>query len=351
VLLGLLVLGVGSANASTTAPKSFFGIVPQTPLDAGDYQVVDESNAGTVRLILSWPAVQPDSTTTNWSGFDHQVEMASQQGIRVLPFIYNSPDWIGGCSSDCSTHAPSTPQALGHWKKFVAAAEDRYGPGGEFWSAHPGLPKLPIRAWQIWNEQNSKTFFTPKPDPKLYEKMLSRAADAIYSRDRKANVILGGMFGTPAGGGGKAIAAADYLDRLYKIRGAKNDFDGIALHPYSRGVDFVERQVKIARRALKRAHDSSTDLWITEIGWASGGKPSSLNVGSQKAQADRLKEAYSLFEKNRKAWNVRLVAWFSFQDSPASDSFCFFCAKSGLLTEDGKKKASYLAFKRIAGRR
>ena len=47
-------------------------------------------------------------------------------------------------------------------------------PEGSFWSEHPELPALPIRAWQIWNEQNSPTFFAPKPSVRAYARMLTR---------------------------------------------------------------------------------------------------------------------------------------------------------------------------------
>jgi len=337
-----------SAVSSASANSSFYAIVPQVTLKAKDYRQIDRANAGTVRLILNWSSIQPTKSTTNWAYFDAQVKMAADRGIKILPFLYGSPDWIGGCSHDCGTHPPSTRKALSRWKHFVGLAAKRYGPGGVFWQHYDGKAR-PIRVWQVWNEQNSKTFFTPKPSPKIYARVLDKASKAIRARDRKAEIVLGGMFGTPGGGhGNHAIAAADYLRKLYKISGAKHDFDGIALHPYARSIDSVKLQVQLARHELRRAHDSKTDLWITELGWASGGKPNPLNVGSKKAQAQRLTDAFKMFHSHRQEWNVRLVSWFSWQDSHASDSFCFFCDKSGLVTGKGKKKPAYSAFKRLA---
>ena len=350
VLAAALLTALSAFGLSSTAAanSSFFGIVPQVPLNTSGYKGIDKAKAGTVRLIMCWPAIQPNASTTDWAGFDNQVRMAADRGIRVLPYPYGSPDWIGGCSKNCGTHPPSNAKALGRWKRFLRAAGKRYGPGGKFWKGYDGKSQ-PIRVWQIWNEQNSKTFFTPKPDPKIYAKMLSKASRALHSQDRKAEIVLGGMFGTPGGGhGNHAIAASDYLRKLYAIDGARKDFEGIALHPYSRSIKFVKKQVTLARSALRKAHDSKTDLWITEIGWASGGKPNPLNVGSKKAQAKRLTDSFKMFKHHRKQWNVRLVAWFAWQDSHASDSFCFFCSKSGLLTEGGKKKAAYSAFRRLA---
>ena len=51
---------------------------------------------------------------------------------------------------------------------------------------------LPIRVWQILNEQNSSKYFAPKVDVKKYAKLLKAASAAIYQQDRKADVVLGG---------------------------------------------------------------------------------------------------------------------------------------------------------------
>ena len=103
---------------------------------------------------------------------------------------------------------------------FLAAAVARYGPDGEFWPPNPLLPELPIRDWQLWNEQNSPTFYEPKPNvERLREAARTPASKAIAREDPGAEIILGGMFGTPLGGRKPAIAAWDFLEKLYRARG------------------------------------------------------------------------------------------------------------------------------------
>ena len=43
----------------------------------------------------------------------------------------------------------------------------RYGPGGSFWDRHPRLPRLPVRAWQVWNEPNLPVFGRRDPTRRL----------------------------------------------------------------------------------------------------------------------------------------------------------------------------------------
>ena len=47
-----------------------------------------------VRIPIDWGSVQPTRNGAfDWSGFDSQVEAASQAGIEVLPFLSGAPDW------------------------------------------------------------------------------------------------------------------------------------------------------------------------------------------------------------------------------------------------------------------
>ncbi len=111
--------------------------------------------------------------------------------------------------------------------------------------------------------------------------------------DREAEIVLGGMFGTPLGGTRPAIAAWKYLAKLYRQKGAQKQFDGVAAHPYGSKLDNVKIQLELLRDEMVAAGEGDADLWITEIGWASGGPPNPLNRGIQ-GQADRLREHLQL---------------------------------------------------------
>ena len=75
---------------------------------------------------------------------------------------------------------------------------------------------------------------------KGYAKLLDEAAAAIRSRDRGADVVLGGM--AELAGSRKATTASLHTSRgLYRRRGArKPDFDGVAVHPYGAKVASVK---------------------------------------------------------------------------------------------------------------
>jgi hypothetical protein len=227
---------------------------------------------------------------------------------------------------------------------FVRDAVARYGPNGAFWVANPGLPQVPITAWQVWNEQNSKSFYRPRPNAAKYVKLLAAANGAVKSVDPNADVILGGM--AELAGSRKAIPGPKYLKQLYRRKGAKNHFDGVAPHPYGAKLKAVQQQVNLFRTAMKRGGDRGADLWITELGWGSarGGNP--LNRGP-KGQAKNLKQAFGYFTRRAGRLNVRAVTWFSWMDSQSR--ICAWCAKSGLFTRQLAPKRSWDAFTRFTG--
>src|ERR671923_67578 len=114
----------------------------------------------------------------------------------------------------CALALPA--QAKEQWKEFVAMVVQRYGAGGEYWSTaypiqHPGAQPLPVTAWQLWNEENG-----PKhahyPNPTEYAELVKISHEAIASRDPAADLVLGGMFGTPTGEGG--VDALDFLSAV-----------------------------------------------------------------------------------------------------------------------------------------
>ena len=177
--------------------------------------------------------------------------------------------------------------------------------------------------------------------------MLHAAHTAIAARDPGARLILGGMFGTPFAGLGPGIAAWDFLARLYREPGARRDFDAVAPHPYAARFAGVRNQIERFRARMARAGDRRAGLWITELGWASGGVPHPLNPGPA-GQAQRLRRAFEYLLRRRSELRLQNITWYSWRDNSAGD-LCVWCPESGLLTEDGSAKPSFDVFREMTG--
>src|SRR5262249_654445 len=153
--------------------------------------------------------------------------------------------------------------------QFVTDAVNRYKPGGTFWSspywvsfaaAHPGIQPMPIIDWQLWNEVNSPSYSTYHPNPRQYAALLKVTGAAVHGAAPWGRVILAGLFHRPVQR--RAIPLPAYLNALYKIKGTKNAFDALAVHPYATAPGAALALVRSVRRLTRRHGDGSAPIWV-----------------------------------------------------------------------------------------
>ena len=337
MLLATAILA-GSLSAGA-APREFYGTVSIKTPTAKQFDRMGRGRVGTIRALLYWGGVQAlGPQYHDWSDYDPIVRRAARNRIRVLPMIFGSPGWAAR-----QVKFPPRPGRRDEFKAFVRAAVERYGSGGSFWAANPGLPQLPFRWWQLWNEENSPTFWSRRPSAKSYKRLLAPASRAIRAADPSAKVLLGGLFPTPAVRG--AISMQRFLKGLYRA-GAKSLFDGVAVHPYARTPGKALEVVDDARRTMRRHGDGKTPVWITEVGWATSGQRTAVTV-KPRVQARYLRQTFTMAARSRKRRHIAGVLWYSFKDTRRR----VWIYRTGMFTAAGKPKPSWRAFVRLTGGR
>jgi hypothetical protein len=351
--LTALFLPAASSGAPPRAPADFFGVAPQTALTDEDATYMRAGGIGSVRLPLVWAAIQPtEKGGYEWGSFDQILGVVSRARLRVLPSIGTTPRWL---ARKGTTLPVQNGRQRAAWSAFLRAAVARYGPHGTFWAEHgPGsaepVPKLPIRAWQIWNEPNFFYFAYPV-SPSRYAKLVSISSGAIKGTEPRADVVLAGLFGEPTAGGKRGMPAATFLDQLYSQPGLKSRFDGIALHPYAVDSEALEELVEGLHEVAVENRDPRVALYITEMGWGSQNDFNQVAFEQGiRGQVRQLRDAYRYLLKNRHRLHVKQVHWFSWKDIPGSCTFCdsvgFFRAGPGF-----KPKPAWHAFVALAGGR
>ncbi|HEV7615605.1 MAG TPA: hypothetical protein VGO36_05195 [Solirubrobacterales bacterium] len=363
VLLLLTCLGTalffgaqtGSAKPPITAPKGFFGIGPQTTLTDRDAEYMVAGGIESIRWPLPWNGVQPTQKgPLLWEGFDDVVEVAARHGLTVLPFVYGTPSWIARKYTTLPVNNGKARQA---WTRFLSAAVERYGPGGEFWKEHaPGVKyatvidrQLPIRSWQVWNEANFFYFAYPV-SPQRYTQLVRISSPAIKRVDPGAKVILSGLFGDPTAGGAKGMPASKFLEILYRSPGIKSRFDGVALHPYAVDAETLEELVEELHEVTVANHDR-VPLYITEMGWGSENNFQEVAFEQGiRGQVKQLKASYGYLLENRSRLDLKQVFWFSWKDLPDT---CSFCDSVGFFREGPRfhAKPAWHAFVALTGGR
>jgi hypothetical protein len=343
--LALLLAGAVSASA---APRAFFGTMTSRDTTDSELARMDRGNLRTLRSNLYWPAVQQFGPGVNdWSRYDDLIGDAAAHGIRIFPTIYGSPDWAAA-----QPHHPPTAEHRDEFQAFVRAAVERYGPGGEYWTnptlyalEHPGGPVIPIIDWQMWNEPNSPAFWTRRPSAKSYVKLLKAGARGVRSASGKARVVTAGLVNNPHVRHG--VPMRKFLPQMYRA-GARGWFDAISIHPYTRTPRKAMSAVKRAREILNGRRNRRVKIWITEIGWASGG-PASPFTSNDEGQAARIRAALGTLFRRRAELGVVGVIYFNWRDAPLYEGGQdFFGLHSGLVDIDGNPKPALDAYRSVA---
>lgn len=361
-VLALLALSaLGAAPAAQALPGKFWGVVPQTEPNLGEFSRLKRGGVDSIRVPLDWGNMQPDpGASPDWTGVDRLVTSAATVGIEVFPFLYGAPPWAVPTDRSIPSDPPRfLPVRNGRqrsaWKRFLVQAVRRYGPTGSFWAQNPSVPKRPIRNWQIGNEVNFK-YFVGRPNPVEYGKLVKLSYAALRAVDRGARLILSGLFAHPAEarikrGPRQAYTAPEFLELMYRrTPGIKSKFHGVALHPYTGTYRRLPLYIEEIRDLLAAHGDTGKGLYLTELGWSSQ-SPRRRSDGFAKGrggQARELKGAFKLLRKNQRRWRLQRVHWFSVNDLEGA---CNFCDGSGLFEEGFVPKPSWFAYARLAGGR
>ena len=342
--------------AAAAAPPSpeFFGIAPSAveSLDDSEYERMGDAEVGTLRVPFYWPAIQPPTQAGEpggepaykWATTDRIVSQAAIHRMELLPFVYGTPSWT---AKDMRIAPVRTERARRGWENLFRAMVRRYGPDGEFWTtpglAPEGVEPNPIRAWQIWNEPNSPTFMKQGQAVQDYARTLDIAARAIRETDPDATIVLAGLFSSPKGG----EEFSQFLTRLFRVAGVIEDFDVLGMHPYAPKLDKLQLRFAFAG-AVMNAAGFSKPIWVTELGWPTGGTKEGNFRKTPRGQAAILRRAFDLLVARRDEWGIQRVIWYTWRDNRLLPG-CDLCSYSGLFKRKGGPKPAWFAFVNYTG--
>jgi hypothetical protein len=351
VALAVALTGSGDstkqpATAAKPAPADFVGIIPPGIASMSRRQlgrnldVVKRLHAGLLRQTFDWADIERSPNRFHWARYDALMAAAAKRGLEVMPVLFNPPGFRSSGPPRPSRRGtfPPRPGALG---AFAVVVAHRYGPDGSFWRAHPQLPTVPIRAWQVWNEPSLPVYWPTGPDPKAYTRLLADTSRAIHGVDPQATVLSAGIPQSRIG-----MPFERFVDGMYRA-GAEGTFDALAIHPYARDTAGVVAAIVQARRIMD-SHGDHSPIWVTEVGWASGGPPSDFTVGPV-GQARLVRSTLRTLAAQRAALNLRGIVYFGLRDSPVyPGGHDFWGLHTGLLRTGGAPKPALAAFENAA---
>jgi hypothetical protein len=303
-LLSLLLLAIAlpatAGAAQRRVPAGWLGVTADGPLSPSmddEWDRMATNGVETVRLAMRWDVIAAGGDgSLDLAGPDAEVAAAAARGLRVLPVVQGTPGW----AASSPTKPPADPAAFG---RFMTALVARYGPDGTFWAERADLPRLPIRAWQVWNEPNLTRYWTGKPFAKTYVKLLRAAHRALRDADPGATIVLGGL----------PNESWKALRRIYRA-GGHGAFDAVALHPYTGKPADVLRIVRLAREVMRDYGDRRLPIWITELSWPAAKGKVDHPVGfetTNKGQARKLDAVMKRLVAARRQYRIERVIWYT----------------------------------------
>jgi len=310
-----LMFALTAPLSAARVPRGFVGMFAGAPL----YPHTDSSaNVGSqlglmvasgvesTRVGLDWASMQPyrswnkvpslekakfkangvDQVPTNFGPTDAFVGAAAQRGLTVLPTVLDAPNWDGRHR----TKYLAIPASNGPYGQFLRALILRYGPRGSFWRGR--AQKLPIRMWQIWNEPNEYGLWPIQPFARSYVALVRTARAAIKRADPGAKVVLAGL----------SNYSWKYLAEIYKVRGARQLFDVVGVHPYTKQPQGVITILDNVRQVMRSHGDRRKPLDADEVGWPSSVGQTPFTYGfetTEVGQASNISALLPLLAKNR----------------------------------------------------
>ena len=165
---GPVQYGVNAQYLFTTAPQDQWG----RQLDA-----MRATGLKVVRQDAEWAGVEPQPPAGgrhayHWEQLDAIAGELARHGLRWRPIVDYSAPWAA--AAEGNTKSPPRDDAA--FAAYAGALAARYGAGGSFWRAHPGLPNLPVTAFEIWNEPDCPRSGARRPTPRATPASSSRPA-------------------------------------------------------------------------------------------------------------------------------------------------------------------------------
>ena len=293
-------------------------------------------------LVGGGPA--PPVGDYNFGVFDATVAAAARERIRILPFVWGSPRWVipnldRRVRRHCLGYAPRDARA-GGVAQFPGRRARRYGTGGTSGPSIPTCRRCRSATGRSGTSRTPTRSSAPGRSPATTPGPASGGPGDPRTRPE------GGRHPGRDGGAGR-LAKGDSRPAVpgaaVRVKGIERSFDSAAVHPYAAKADQAVAQVRDLRRVMDDAGDRGGGLGHRG-GWSSARGGTSLAVGPR-GQADRLQEPRAIPLPPRRARPARgaLVQLAGLGDG------CLRVVRAvGLLTESGRPKPAFRAFRRLA---
>lgn len=229
-----------------------------------------------------------------WVKYDNIVDLAMENGIKIIARLDNPPAWTRVMTDTIGTHAP--PDSLEDYGDFVEAVATRY--------------RDKITYYQLWNEPNIyPEWGEQNVDPEAYTELLCEGYRRVKEASPEAVVLAGALSPTVALDG-RDLNDLVFLQRMYRA-GAGDCFDILSAQGYGLWSGPTDKRLRptvinyphviLLRDVMVKYGDAQKPIWISEMGWNT--VPEDLDEPYGRVDAEQQgRYAVQAFERARTEW-------------------------------------------------
>lgn len=361
-LVALIALPSSSGTRSSGPRHLYVGINAHTRgVNPGeDQDLVAETGVKRLREDIEWDLVEPSDDAWSWAETDKLFEQAAERGMTILPLLVSSPCWAVPEETDEDDCWSTYPESDAEYAEYVSQVAARYGPGGDFWDAHPSLgDDLAPRYLEIWNESYLPQFTNDEVDPARYAALYKAAVIAGRAANPATRYLIQSTVAARVDRAIDPEGWVDWAESLVEAEPELGDYiDGLAVHPYPGGNDpGYEPEAGTESSFLNTVigyeswREAGVDkpVWITEVGYSScdGGSecvPGETQAAREKQKAEWLTAIFDELGEDEYGF-VDAVYLYTFRQrgkaaEPNGNKEKWF----GILDEDGQRLPAWSSF-------
>lgn len=283
--------------------------------------LMKEAGVGWVRMDFLWQEIESSPGNFQFDKYDYLVDLLNRNNIKILALLNYSTDWAAACPEwNCP---PKDNQLFVNYAlKVIEHYKDR------------------IKYWEIWNEPDSRTYWSAQDGLKSYCALLRDVYIAAKRVDPDCKILNGGL--------ANGLASVNHL----YDNGAKGYFDILNIHHFetplnANTIKAVITYPKLVYKIMSRNDDAHKKIWVTEIGCPGlkrGQKVNNWWMGKNPTELQQAKWLKDVFTELTKDKNVEKVFWAFFRDCKGhwNSGVDYF----GLVRWDFSKKPSFSAYQR-----
>ena len=196
---------------------------------------------------VTWANLEPEKGKWNFATLDKYVDIAEQHHVEILLTLSWTPQWASARPQEREygpLGAAAEPQKMADWQEYVRTVATRY--------------KGRIHDYEIWNEPNSKGFYTGTI-PQLVQ-----IAGAAYTTLKLVDPHV--TVTSPPCAGPEGVG---WLDEYLRAGGGRYaDVIGYHFYVNSEPPEQMVPLIHQVEQTMQKNGVGEKPLWDTETGWA-----------------------------------------------------------------------------------